>query len=507
MKIKRNLLFLLFLIAGLLFAQGVQDQRTLRVGIDNDIESLVPWDYFNVVTGKVLWNIFEPLIAMEENSTKIRPYLATSWQASNNNKTWIIQLRQGVKFHDGSSMTADDVVASAGAFLGFDAKAEKVDQYTVRFSLPRPNGLFLNRMAQVSFSIAPAENANLYNRLRQEGKIEKFIPIGSGPFKFSKWDRGNEIIFESFPDYWQGTPWLHKIIFKIIRDYKERASALEKGDIDVGDVFDPREISRLKKNQDLRVLEKYGMTICFIALNTKRKPLDDVRVRQALNLAVDKMRLTRIFYFGGYGVPTNRVLSPAFWGFNNIPKPGKFNPAEAKRLLADAGYKDGFSLDFFCPNSADPFLADPQILAEEIKKELAFIAVNLHIVMRTGNANWNTQLRSGNYDMVLDGWIEESGSPDYMLKSLLGNEQYSYNNAHWFNQMFYDKLQAARELPPEDTKGRIQLYNEAQAIFQQEAPWIPLFHNKIYVLYNKRVHNIHFYPSGMISYHMVAIAR
>jgi dipeptide transport system substrate-binding protein len=109
--------------------------------------------------------------------------------------------------------------------------------------------------------------------------------------------------------------------------------------------------------------------------------------------------------------------------------------------------------------------------------------------------------------MVLDGWIEESGSPDYMLRSLLGNEQYSYNHARWFNQIFYDKLQAARELSPEDTKGRIQLYNEAQGIFQQEAPWIPLFHNKIFVLYNKQVNNIHFYPSSMISYHRVTITR
>ena len=170
MRIIRILPFLIFLIACLLFAQGGQEQRALRVGIENDIESLVPWDYFSVVTGKVLWNIFEPLVAMEEDSTEIRPYLATAWQASNNNQTWVIKLRKGVKFHDGSIITADDVVASVGAFLGFDAKAEKVDQHTVRFSLPRPNGVFMNRMAQVSFSIASAKSANLYRRLKREEK-------------------------------------------------------------------------------------------------------------------------------------------------------------------------------------------------------------------------------------------------------------------------------------------------------------------------------------------------
>jgi peptide/nickel transport system substrate-binding protein len=505
MRTKILVLLMLLLIAFLLIAQSGRDNKTLKIGIESDLDGLTPWDYYTVLSGKILWNVFEPLVAIEEETTKIRPYLATSWDVSSDNRTWLVKLREGVKFHDGSILTADDVVASSRIFLGFGAKAEKVDQYSVRFNLPEPNSTFLSRMAQTGFTIAPAKTANSYQRLKRANRLSEFVPIGTGPFKFSHQDKGKEIVLESFSDYWQKAPKLDRLVYQIIPNNNARISALEKGEIDVVDVVFPADLPRLKSNQNIRVLSKYGMSVCFIAMNTTKKPLDNIKVRQALNFAIDKMRLARMFYYGGYGVPTNRVLSPAFWGFTALPRPGKYNPQGAKRLLAEVGYNDGLSLTLVRAPKARPDLPDPKGVAEEIKNELAKVDVNVNIIDPSSWNDFSSILKSGDFDLELSGWIEESGSPDYILSALLSDEVYSYNNARWRNELFDDKLKAARRLPPNDMQGRIRLYNEAQKIFQQEAPWIPLFHTKIFLVHSKKIKGVIFYPSSMISYHKVTI--
>lgn len=508
MKTKFIFALLLLLLCLFLLAQTGKKQQILKVGAENDIDVFVPWGSVYTLRDKILWNIFEPLVILDEQSTNIKPHLATSWYASNNNQTWLIKLREGVKFHDSSSLTANDVVASAGVFQPFNAKVEAVDRLIVRFILPEPKSGFLNWLAQVNFAIAPAKTVQQYKSLKKEGRLEEFFPVGSGPFRFSRWEKGKQITLDSFPDYWQGSPWLNKVVYQIIPDNKTRILALEKGEIDLIDVLFPSDLPRIKQNPSLKMISIYGMNVCYIALNTTRKPLDNVKVRQALNLAVDKMRLARMFYYGGYGVPTNRILSPAYWGFTALPNPGAYRPAKAKRMLAEAGYKRGFTLDMLCVPGARPYLPDPQGVTEEIKKQLAEVGVKVNITVPRDFTEFDSitrdgRARDGDYDLILVGWIELTGDPDYTLTTLLSSEESTYNDTHWNNKLFDEKLKAARQLPIDDVNGRIKLYNEAQKIFQEEAPWIPLFHTKIFVIHNRKVKDIILYPSSMISYNNV----
>jgi len=503
MKNKLILVLLLFLLTFPLLAQMKENDKLLKVGIESDLDILGPWESGFTVNEKVFWNVLEPLVTLEEKSTKIKPYLAISWKASNNNRTWLIKLREGVKFHDGSSLTADDVVASVSLFQEFEGKADKVDRLTVRFALPEPNSGFLHKLSHIKYAIASSKTVSQYKLLQKEGRLEEFIPMGSGPFKFSRWEKRNQIILESFPDYWQGSLWLEKLIYKIILDNKARLSALEKGEIDIIDIVLPADLPRIKKNPNLRVASLYGMNICYIAMNTARKPLDNMKVRQALNLAVDKLRLTRMFYYGGYGVPTNRILSPAFWGFTAIPSPGTYRPAEAERMLAEAGYDKGLALKLVFIPMARPYLPNPKEVAEEIKRQLADVGVKVSITIPATYAEFDSITGKGDFDLSLSGWINITGDPDYTLNTLLSGKLYEYNDSRWHNKFFDEKLQAARELPLSDIKGRIKLFNDAQKIFQDEAPWIPLFHTKIFLIYNRKLKGIIFYPSSMISYHKV----
>ena len=497
-------MFFFFLIPFLL-AQMSENDRVIKVGIESDISVLDPWVAAYAVDAKIFWNILEPLVALEEGSTKIKPYLATSWKVSSDNRTWLMKLREGVKFHDGSSLSADDVVESVSVFVPFEAKVEKIDRLTIRFILPEPNSGFLHKIANIRYPIAPSKTVEQYKLLQREGRLEEFAPLGSGPFKFSRWEKGRQVVLESFPDYWQGTPWLKKLVYHIIPDNKERLSALEKGEIDLIDVLFPADLPRIKKNQKLKIVNIYGMNVCYIAMNTTRKPLDNIKVRQALNLAVDKMRLARMFYYGGYGVPTNRILSPAFWGFGTLPSAGRYQPAEAKRMLAEAGYKEDFSLKFICIPRARPYAPDPMGMAVEIKRQLAYLGINVQIIMPADYVEFGSIVASRDFDLALSGWIDMTGDPDYTLDSLLSGKLYPYNFTLWHNDIFDEKLKAVRQLPLSDVRGRIRLFNEAQQIFQQEAPWIPLFHTKIFVIHNKKVKGIILYTSSMLSYHKVRL--
>jgi peptide/nickel transport system substrate-binding protein len=494
---------LIFLIPFLLFSQTKEDEKILKVGIESDLDIFDPWVNAYAIYEKIFFNIYEPLVTLEENSTKIKPCLATSWKVSDENRIWEFKLRQGVKFHDGSTLTADDVVASVSVFQPFDAAVEKVDNLTVRFTLPEQNSGFLHKLANIKYPIAPARSIEQYRALQEQGKMEEFELIGSGPFVFSHLEQSKELVLKSFKDYWQGAPWLDRLVFKIILDNKARISALEKGEIDVIDIISPSDLPRVKKNPQLRIQSRYGMNICYIAINIQLEPLNNVKVRHALNLAVDKMQLTRMFLYGGYGTPTDRILSPAFWGFTALPSAGIYNAKKAKQLLAEAGYDKGLSFKLVSMPDPRPYVPDPRGVAEEIKKELEVIGINIDILYPANYTEFGNFLASFEWGLALSGWIDMTGDPDYTLNFLLSGKLYPYNISRWHNDLFDEKLKRARELPLSNVADKIKLYNEAQEIFKKEAPWIPLFHTKNFLIYNRKIKGIIFYPNTLISYHKI----
>ncbi len=505
---KKIFFYLAFLfISFLLIAQATDNEKVIRVGAESDVDMISPWESGYAVTSKIFWNVFEPLVAFEEKSTTIKPCLATSWEVSNNNRIWSFTLREGVKFHDGSTLTVDDVIASANLFYQLDAEVEKIDSHTIRFTLPESHAGFLNELADIVYGIAPAKNAIEYKALKEAGMLEDYVPIGTGPFKFSHWEKGREIVLESFADYWQGPATLRKIIYHIIPENETRLIALETGKVDVIDVINPSYLPRIKKNPDLKVESIFGMNICFIAINTTRKPLDKIKVRKALNLAVNKKQIIKIFYQEDYGIPTNKVLSPAFWESDKSPKPGDYRPEEAKKLLIGSGLKRGLSLSLLCIPTARPYLPDPKGMARELRKQFAEIGVALNIIIPPSYSEYDFIIREGNYDLTLAGWIDVTGDPDYTLRNLLSSTGALYNESHWSNKEFDIKLQQARELSIDDEKGKFKLYNEAEKIFQKEVPWIPLVHTKIMLIRHRKVKGLLFYPSSMISYHKATIQK
>jgi len=498
-----------FFIAG---AEGPRQGGALRIGIPGSIGTLTPWDSIHTSRNKILANIFEPLIFNDRRTTKIVPGLAISWKVSGGNRIFIMKLRRGVKFHDGSLMTADDVVASSGVFPDPVSKVEKIDANTVKFTLEHPASNFLYTLAQVKFAIAPLSSVGEYERLRMGKVLGAFQPVGSGPFKLTRWVKGKRIVLSAFDNYWGGRPYLDRIMYQVIPDDRERISALERGDLDLIDIVFPRDLDRLRKNPNLVVKSVYGLNICYLAMNVSRKPFDDVRVRRAVELALDKSTLARKFVYGGYGIPTNRPLSPAFFGFPSPPGVGRYDPQGARRLLSEAGYPNGFSAKLVVIPFARPYLPDPRGCAEEIKRELALAGIRVEVVVPKDFAEYEKiTSEQGNFDLCLTGWISEIGDPDYLLSSVLGGSKLggrtAGNISGWHDARFDEKILAARRLPLADMMGRVRLYNEALKIAKEEMPIIPLFHTKVFVVYRKRVKGVVPHPASIIRLDKVWIAQ
>jgi peptide/nickel transport system substrate-binding protein len=515
MRIKKITILFCIIFALAFFLANAQAPKRggmLRIGIPGGVGTLTPWDSIHTSRNKVLANIFEPLIQNDRKTTKLVPGLALSWEAREGNRVFIMKLRSAVKFHNGATMTADDVLASAGVFPDPISRVEKVDPGTVKFSLDHPSSNFLYTLAQAKFAVAPISSVGEYERLQLGRVLPAFRPLGSGPFKFSRWEKEKEIVLSAFDGYWGGRPYLDQVVYRVIPDDEARIAALERGDIDLVDIIFPKDLERLKRNPDLVVKSVYGLNICFLAMNNKRKPFTEVRVRRAIDLALDKLTLARRFVYGGYGIPTNRPLSPSFFGFPSLPGVGSYNPEEARRLLGEAGYPDGFSARLVVIPFARPYLPDPKGCAEEIKRQLALVGIKVEIVVPRDFTEYQiiTSDRA-DFDLCLTGWISEIGDPDYLLSTILGSPRLGGSPAgklaQWQNNGFDGKILAARRLPLSDVMGRVKLYNEALAVFREEIPLIPLFHTRVFLVHNRRVKDIVVHPTSIIRFDKVWLAE
>jgi ABC-type transport system substrate-binding protein len=504
----------------------------LTIGIPAGVGSLVPWGSFYGLRDKALANIYERLAENDWEKSLVKPRLALDWEGGEENRFFIIRLREGVRFHNGKSLTADDVVASASQFPDYiQFKAEKVDRMKVRFNLKRPASTFLAYLVQPECSIGTSssvehlallikkeENPRFrdfdkpIHPVRKRYLIRKdatssFRAVGTGPFKLLSWEKDKELVLVANKDYWGEPPHLSRLVYRVFPDYEEMISALERGEIDFIDLVYPKSLDRLKKNKNLVIESTYGLNICYLAMNNKKPPFSDGRVRRAIGLSIDKLTLAKKFFYGGYGIPTDRPLSPAFFGFPTIPDVGEYDPRKAKKLLSEAGYPEGFSATLITVPFVRPYLPDPRGCAEEIKRELNRVGIKVAVVVPEDMNEYVDMVYSDDTDIVLSGWTSVPADPDFIMTPLLGSSLVrgrSGENISRFSSTFFDeKLFAARRLPLSDVWGRIKVYNEALKIFNQELPFIPLFHTRFIVVFNKKVRGVEPTPDGMVSFSRV----
>jgi dipeptide transport system substrate-binding protein len=474
--------------------------------------------------------VYNQLVEFETGTTNVVPGLAESWEVSEDGTEITFTLRQGVKFHSNDRFTpsrdfnADDVIftferqrdpehpfhtASGGTWEYFQGMSmpdliesiEKVDDYTVKFNLTRPEAPFIANMAMDFASILSAEYADA---LTDNPEMLNQEPIGTGPFEFVAYQKDAVIRFERFDDYWGEPAKVENLIFAITPDASVRYQKLQAGECHVMPYPNPADIAAMKEAEGIEVMEQEGLNVGYLAYNTTQAPFDKPEVRKALNMAIDKQAILDVV-FQGSGKIAKNPIPPTMWSYNEEIEDDSYDPEAAKQMLADAGVED-LSMKIWAMPVQRPYNPNARRMAELIQEDMSEIGVDVEIV----SYEWGEYLeRSKDKDRdgaVLLGWTGDNGDPDNFLAVLLGCDGVGGSNrAQWCNDEFEALIQEAKTKSSQEE--RAELYMEAQKVFKEQAPWATIAHSVVSMPMRSEVEGYVVHPLGGHIFDNVSIAE
>ena len=409
----------------------------------------------------------------------IKPGLATSWDVTPDATNWTFHLRPGVKFTDGTPWNADAAIfnldrmtnksspdyypelnATAGLFLGGIASSKKIDDMTIQITTKGPYSYLLGDLALLPFGSPTA--------IKAEGK-DGFAtkPVGTGPFKVESYVRGQKLVMVRNPDYWRGPAKLDRVILRPIPDATARAAALQSGEVNWIEVPPPDSVTALKAG-GFQVLTNAYSHVWPWVFDLTKKPLDDVRVRQALNYAIDRATLSKSI-LNGTGRPALQYAPVGDAGYDPSLDTYTYDPAKAKQLLAAAGYPNGFSMTLSFPTSGSGNMV-PIPMNESLQKDLAAVGVQVKLQP----VEWASMLQDFFQAKIPGGADAMNISLGYVLPSLwsdwFGSGQGSLNVGHYANPTV-DALLAQTKAELDNTK-RAALFTQINAQLLKDAPWL-----------------------------------
>ncbi len=469
---------------------------------------------------------------LETDGRKIYPSLVTDWDISENGRVYTFHLRRGVKFHatpwfkPTRDFNAEDVLftfermrnpdmpfrkAYPAEFpfwhhSNFDkliSKIEALDQgHTVRFTLTLANAPFLFNLAMDSASILSAEYAAQLLKVGHPSEIN-WKPIGTGPFIFREYVKDATIRFDGNPGYWKpGEVQLSKLIFQMTPDATVRMQKLKANECQVSAALRPVDIAAFEAAPNFKVLSQPGLNLAYLAYNVTHQPLDDGRVRRALDMAIDKKAIIDGVYEGRAQIAV-APIPPLQWGFDESLKDAPRDSKKAKALLAEAGYPNGFSISLFITSVERPYNPNARLMAEMIQSDWAKIGIKANIVINEDFETFLKSGRDGKHDARLSGFSGGNGDPDDWLKLLSCTTVGSGNLSKWCHKEFEDLIQRAAQMT--HATERTRLYVQVQKIFKREQPFTPIAYAMDYQVINKHVTGFKINPLGQTVFSGVSL--
>ncbi|MCD5001490.1 ABC transporter substrate-binding protein [Enterococcus saccharolyticus] len=474
----------------------------LRIALSSGIATLDPISYTAVYESNIMRSVFDTLVTYNKDLSEIVPNLATEWEISDDLKTYTFKLRDDVHFHegefqDGRLMTAEDVKYSLERSLNESAmnRLRNIKEITVvsdteiKIELETPYAAFLAMLTDAGNSIVPKEEV--------EGMGDEFSrhPVGTGPYAFAEWMTDDFVRLEKNADYWQAEPKLDSVKFTFITDGNMMGNALQSGDIDVATDIKGQNVELIENNSELSLEKSDGLSIGYLAFNMKEGPTKDLKVRQAMNLALNRTELVEGVYKYGEAKEAYLPLPQASWGYSKeVEKQVKDasgpNLEEAKKLLAEAGYADGFDIDIYVAESRVP-------AATIFQAQMEKIGINISIK----SVEWGTfsdTVSKGKAPLYIMGWSWYP-DPDFFLYQMLDSKQIgALGNGGGYTNPEVDKLLAQATSETSDQEARAKIYEEALALIAADLPHLDLYDQDIIVGLSNKVDGFNVRPDGTI---------
>ncbi len=506
-----SLCAVLLLIAGPAVAE---DKTTLVVGVSSDIHTLDPGVSSDNYDWRQIYPCYDRLVKYKvvngEGSTEVEPQAAESWTVSDDGKVWTFTIRQGITFNDGTPLDAEAVKFAFNRTLtigkgpadniGAIESMTVIDPYTLEIKLKNAYGPFLQTLATDGASIV---NPSVMQHEKDGDLAQAWLAEntdGSGPFTLTEWTRGQRAVLEAKPDYWGGAPKIDTAIVRFMSESADRRMALERGDIDIAENILVDQIPALEKNPDIVVKRFPSQLVEYVYINCQKPALSDKRVRQALNYAIDYQGIID-YVLQGNGVQMRGPIPKGMWGHKEDLFQYSLNVEKAKELLKEAG-AEGLSLTLIY---SDRRAAWEQI-ATVMQSNFRDIGVELNLELMA-NPTLRDRVDKGDFELCLGAWSPDFADPYMFMNFWFESDKWGLpgNRSFYKNEEVDTLVKKAAVLS--DQAERVKLYNEAQEIIMEDAPYIFLYQVQTIVPMRKNVTGYVYNPMLESMYNFETIAK
>lgn len=463
--------------------------------------------------------IFDGLVRWKPGTTDITEGLATSWSAEADGKTWRFVLRDDVRFHDGTVLDAAAVKFSFERLLdpkhpnyikGEDgaywrsllkevAKVEVVDARTVVITTSRPYAPLIGNVAMFPI-VSPAA-------VSRWGDAFKDHPIGTGPYAFESWTRGEQVVVHRFDAYWGPRPALDRIVFRVVVDARQRLVELESGSVDIATSILPDEQSFVELHPDLVLRGTPGNDVSYLAFNTQHPPFDDPRVRRAASFAINKEPIVKLAY-QGRALAADGPLPPTQWGYHKPQTVYPYDLVAARKLLAEAIADKRFDPErvykLYSLSTPRPYLSQPERVARFLQVALAQVGIKTELVLQPYRDH-KRSVEAGEHDLAVFGWVGDTGDPDNFLYVLFHSDNAlvgAAQNIAFYRDRGVDALLTDAQ-GASDEPTRSGLYAVIQDRIAADAPWVPLAHSELVVAARQELEGLMLSPRGHPIYRLI----
>ncbi|WP_043801807.1 ABC transporter substrate-binding protein [Deinococcus gobiensis] len=475
---------------------------TLVFGNNGEPVSLESGNITDGISILVQRQIYDTLVDFKDGTTDLMPGLATSWSSNANATSWTFKLRSGVKFHDGTPLNADAVVFNLsrwwdkahpygfrnqgrtyeivgdllGGFKG-DPTAViknivKVNDTTVRVDLNKSSSVFPNVIAAGYFGIASP------TAIKKDGAkygTPASTPVGTGPFIFQSWRTGDRVTLKANAAYWGAKPKVDTVVIRSIKDASQRLNELKAGTIDFANDLTPDSLKSVQGDKNLVAVKRPSFNVGFLSLNNRNQYLKNSQVRQAISMAINKKAIVNAFW-NGLGTSNASFLPPVLAWANSgkVPADYKYDPAAAKKMLAAAGYPNGFSVDLWYMPVSRPYFPNPKPIAEAIAADLSAIGVKVNLKTEDWAKYLEDRNKTPGFDMYMIGWTGDYGDPDNFYGAYYGPNGSS--DIGWNSITVQNLLEQGRAATTQAAKAKA--YSQLHEFTYNAAYRLPMVHSQ-----------------------------